>query len=98
MAIAIMIRCRIPPENWCGKALTRCLAAGICTRSISLTARSRESDLFIPRCLRNISAICQPTGNTGLREDSASWKTIEISGPRISRRRSSGRARMLVPQ
>ncbi len=35
MAIAIMIRCRIPPENWCGKALTRCRAPGICTRSIS---------------------------------------------------------------
>ena len=69
MAMAIMIRCRIPPENWCGKAFTRCLAAGICTRSINRTARSRESDLFIPRCLRNISAICQPTGNTGFNED-----------------------------
>ena len=48
---------------------------------MSRTAWSRASDLFMPRCLRNISAICQPTGKTGLSEDSASWKTIEISGP-----------------
>ena len=44
----------------------------------------------MPRCVRNISAICQPTGNTGFSEDSASWKIIEISGPRVSRRCSSG--------
>ena len=52
----------------------------------------------MPRCIRNISAICQPTGNTGFSELSASWKIIEISGPRISRRFSSGIFRMSVPQ
>ncbi len=94
IAMAIMMRCRMPPENWCGKALTRALAPGICTRSISRTAWSSASDLFIPRCLRNISPICQPTGNTGFSELSASWKTMEISGPRITRRVSSSMARM----
>ena len=98
MAIAIMIRWRMPPENWCGNAFTRCFAPGIDTRSISCTAPSRASDLFIPRCLRNISAICHPTGNTGFNELSASWKIIEISGPRISRRFSSDSLRMSVPQ
>ncbi len=57
-----------------------------------------ESDLFMPRCLRNISAICQPTGKTGLSADSASWKTIEISGPRTRRRSSSLILRMSCPQ
>jgi hypothetical protein len=40
----------------------------------------------MPRCTRNISAICQPTGKTGFRDDRASWKIIEISGPLILRR------------
>ena len=44
----------------------------------------------MPRWVRNISAICQPTGNTGFSEDSASWKIIETSGPRVRRRCSSG--------
>ena len=48
------------------------------------------SERFMPRCTRNISAICQPTGKTGFREDSASWKIIAISGPRTAGARSSG--------
>ena len=32
-AIAIITRCRMPPENWCGKSLTRGLAAGMPTSS-----------------------------------------------------------------
>ncbi len=54
-AIAIMMRCRMPPENWCGKSPTRCLAAGMRTRSISSTAFSRASLRETPRCARNIS-------------------------------------------
>ena len=52
----------------------------------------------MPRCCRNISAICQPTGKTGLSEDSASWKIIEISGPRDLRRCSSGIVSRSWPQ
>ena len=95
--MAIMIRWRMPPENWCGNAFTRCFAPGMDTRSISCTARSSASDLFIPRCLRNISAICQPTGNTGFNdaqrilEDHRDLRTAD------PRRFSSG-ARMSVPQ
>ena len=39
-AIAIITRCRIPPENWCGYSPTRSLARGIPTRSSTSTARS----------------------------------------------------------
>src|SRR5829696_2735855 len=53
-------------------------------------ACSRASLSFIPRCMRNISAICQPTGKTGFSDDNASWKIIETSGPRVRRRWSSG--------
>ena len=61
-------------------------------------AWASESDLFMPRCLRNISAICQPTGKTGLSADSASWKTIEISGPTDPPPLFLGHGEDVVPQ
>ena len=64
-AIAIITRCRIPPENSCGYDPTRSRAPGIFTRSINPIARSRPSRRDAPRCCRNISPICQPTENTG---------------------------------
>ena len=38
-AIAIITRCRIPPENWCGYSPMRSLARGSPTRSSTSTAR-----------------------------------------------------------
>ncbi len=87
--MAIMMRWRIPPENWCGKLPTRCRAAGMRTRSISSIALTLASDRDIPRCTTNISPSCSPTLSTGFSEDSASWKIMAISWPRI-RRRCSG--------
>ncbi len=54
-AIAIMMRCRMPPENWCGKSFTRCAAAGMRTRSISSIALAFASLRLLPRCARYIS-------------------------------------------
>jgi hypothetical protein len=50
----------------------------------------------MPRCSRNISAICQPTGKVGFSELKASWKIIEISGPRILRRLILGHRQQVV--
>ena len=52
-AIAIITRCRIPPENWWGKSPSRFAAAGIPTRSSSSAARRRAASLLMPRCTRN---------------------------------------------
>ncbi|RPK51198.1 hypothetical protein EES40_04380 [Streptomyces sp. ADI93-02] len=87
-AIAIMMRWRIPPENWWGKSPTRCRAAGMRTRSISSIALALASPRDIPRCTTNISPSCAPTLRTGFSEDSASWKIMAISWPRIRRRSS----------
>ncbi|RPK86314.1 hypothetical protein EES47_20960 [Streptomyces sp. ADI98-12] len=89
IAMAIMMRWRIPPENWCGYWLTRSAAAGMRTRSISSTAFALASLRDMPRCTVNISPSWSPTVSTGLSEESASWKIIAISAPRTLRRRSS---------
>ncbi len=88
IAMAIMMRWRIPPENWCGYWLTRSLAAGMRTRSISSTDLAFASLRDIPRCTTNISPSCWPTVRTGFSEESASWKIMAISWPRILRRSS----------
>ena len=84
-AIAIMTRCRMPPENWCGYSPTRSLALGRPTRSRTSTARSSASFLLTSRCSSTASAICWPTVCVGFSEDSGSWKIIPISSPRILR-------------
>ena len=56
------------------------------------------SRLFIPRCTRNISAICQPTVKTGLSAESASWKIIAIRSPRSWVLASSDSLSMSVPR
>ena len=40
-AIAIITRCRMPPDSWCGYSSTRCAAAGMPTRSSISMARVR---------------------------------------------------------
>jgi len=44
-AIAIMTRCRIPPESWCGYSALRCSGSGMCTR------RSRSTACFLASAL-----------------------------------------------
>ena len=44
-AMAIITRCRCPPESWCGYARSRSCASGKATRSSSSSVRSRASRL-----------------------------------------------------
>ena len=84
-AIAIITRCRMPPENWCGYSSTRSRARGMPTRSSTSTARSMASFLDTSRCSGTTSAICAPTVWVGLSEESGSWKIMPISSPRTLR-------------
>ena len=45
LAIAIITRCRMPPESWCGKSLRRSAGRGIPTSPRTSAARS-----FAARC------------------------------------------------
>ncbi len=82
IAIAIITRWRMPPENSCGYALSRCRAPEMPTRSRRLNASARASRRPSPRWMRSGSAICSPIVKTGLRLDIGSWKIIEMSLPR----------------
>ena len=59
-AIAIITRCRIPPESWCGYCDTRSAGRGMPTRPSTSTARSSASAFDAPRCSRTDSAIWSP--------------------------------------
>ena len=83
--MAIMTRCRMPPESWCGYSFTRRSAFGMCTSLSISTVLSMASRRPSPSCRRSASAICSPTVKTGLSEVIGSWKIIEISLPRILR-------------
>ena len=84
-AMAIITRWRMPPESWCGYSLTRRSAFGMCTTFSISTVLSMASRRPRPSCRRSASAICSPQVKTGLSEVMGSWKTIEISLPRIFR-------------
>src|SRR6266849_3816893 len=87
--IAIIARCRMPPENWCGKSRTRSFAAGIRTRWRSGTKRCLACWRVKRRCAAIASSIWNPTRSTGLSEVIGSWKIIATSLPRNSRISSS---------
>ena len=66
--MAIMARCRIPPENLCGYCRLREPGPGIWTmRSIS-TAHRQACCRFMSLCSLPVSAICSPIFKTGFRE------------------------------
>ena len=75
-AMAIMMRWRCPPENWCGKLSTRRAASGMPTRSSRVMAFSRAALLDRFWCRRSGSAICAPTRCTGFSAVIGSWKII----------------------
>ena len=60
IAIAIITRCRMPPESWCGYSPRRRAAAGISTCSSRRSASARAAALSRPLCRRSDSAICSP--------------------------------------
>ena len=84
-AIAIITRCRCPPESWCGYDDAR--PGGSPTWSSSSATRSSIASSPTSSSWSRIgSAIWAPTRRTGLSECSAPWKTIEASAQRTARR------------
>ncbi len=97
IAIAIIARCRIPPENSCGNDFTRTCGLGIPTRSSSSTARADAADLLTSWWMRMASTIWSPTVYTGVSAESGSWKIIAIDSPRSADMDSSLRPRSSSP-
>ena len=97
-AIAIITRCRMPPDSWCGYSSSRRSGAGIRTSSQQLDRAARApSRRDSPRCFVSTSPICRPTLKTGLSDVIGSWKTNEICRPRTWRRRRGGSASRSTP-
>ena len=67
MAKAIITRCRMPPDSWCGYSHSRCDAAGISTSSSMRSAWASAALRSSPLCSRTLSAICSPMVNTGFK-------------------------------
>src|SRR5437870_3581039 len=96
-AIAIIIRCRMPPLNWCGYWARRRSGSGIPTMPSSSAARRRASAGVIPRWISSPSVSWRPIERTGLSEVIGSWNTMPISRPRTRRISSSESFRMSRP-
>ena len=84
-AMAIITRCLIPPESWCGYSSTRLAGAGMRTRSSSSTALAWAARRLMPSCCWSTSRICRPTVKAGLRLVMGSWKTTLTCLPRTDR-------------
>ena len=80
--MAIITRCRIPPDRLWGYSWTLRSAAGTRTFFNISTARSHASFLLTFMCSWTASAIWSPTVYTGLSEVMGSWKIIAMSLPR----------------
>src|SRR5262249_42678531 len=81
--IAIIMRWRIPPLNWCGYWASRRAGSGIPTIESSSAARARAAVGVMPMCVSSPSVICRPMLRTGLSEVIGSWKIIAISPHRV---------------
>ena len=68
-AIAIMTRCRIPPDSWCGYTVICRAGLGIPTEARSSTERARAWRRLMLRWTRSISSIWTPIVRTGLSDD-----------------------------
>ena len=87
IAIAIIARWRMPPENSCGYWSTRCSGVRDAHDLEQLDgALARPRRLLMPAlCAISASAIWTPTVSTGFSDVIGSWKIIAMSPPRISR-------------
>ena len=97
-AIAIMTRCRMPPDSWCGYSWKRRSAAGMRTSRSSSIACACASRLLTLRCVVMASVICRPTRIVGFSDRAGSWKTIAMSEPRCLRSSASDRPSSSVPR
>ena len=67
IAMAIITRWFMPPDIWCGKALSRLSGAGIPTCSSSSMQRRCAALASMPRCSLSVSASWKPTVKQGFR-------------------------------
>ena len=89
-AIAIMTRCRIPPDSSCGKLLSR--SAVMPTMASSSAARARRAAASrLATWASRTSVSWTPTDSTGFSAFIADWSTTAIWDQRS--RRSSGSSR-----
>ena len=84
-AMAIITRCRMPPENSCGYCLRRFSGLGMPTRASRSMARCLACALSSFMCRTIASVSCRPTVSTGLSEVIGSWKIIAMRLPRSAR-------------
>src|SRR6266511_1515819 len=86
IAIAIIARWRMPPENSCGYWSTRRSGFGTPTSFSRSTARFLTASSFVSGwCVLIASPIWKPTFSTGFSDVIGSWKTIASSLPRMRR-------------
>ena len=86
MAMAIITRWRMPPENSCGNDRDPRRRVRDADEVEQLHGpRLRAADLPTSRCVGMASAIWSPIVYTGVSAESGSWKTIAITLPRILR-------------
>ena len=67
-AMAIITRCRMPPENWCGKSCRRFSAPGMPTISSSWMARRSAPACLSFWCVSSTSVSCRSMVSTGFSE------------------------------
>src|SRR6266508_3776441 len=96
-ASTIIIRCRMPPLNWCGYCASRRAGSGMPTMPSSSTARRWAAAPDIPRWISSPSVSWRPMVSTGLSEVIGSWKIMPISRPRTRRISSSPSVRRSRP-
>jgi hypothetical protein len=85
-AMAMFTRWHMPPESWWGYCLNRRSGSSMPTSPSSSTARARASRRPSPKCSWIPSITCLPTDIVGSRQVRASWNTIAMRRPQISRR------------
>ena len=73
-AMAIITRCRMPPESWCGYSRARTSGSAMRTWRRSAIACCSASAAPSPRWTRSVSATCLPTRN-------GSAETVAIAFP-----------------
>src|SRR5262245_16923249 len=97
-AIAIIARCRIPPENSCGYWSMRRSGFEMQPSARSSIARFHACFVASSPCACSCSSICQPIVYTGVNAVIGSWKIIAISPPRIARISPGERANRSRPR
>ncbi len=85
IAMAIMMRWRMPPDISCGYCCNRRPGAGMRTSCISRSAVAHAAFFGMSRWRRSGSAICAPIFISGFSDVIGSWKIIAISLPHTSR-------------